>query len=105
MEGTLFSNSNGRQRAVSQLAGAVEPGLLGSLGLGNPMGQSRNGQIAPKQANQVSPAIAQQLAEHAERQDPTIVDRASEFYSQHPMLVKALGAGALAIVMSHMSRR
>jgi hypothetical protein len=47
----------------------------------------------------------QQLAEHAERQDPSVVQRAGEFYAQHPDLVKTLGAGALALVMSHLSRK
>jgi hypothetical protein len=29
----------------------------------------------------------------------------SEFYVQHPTLVQALGAGSLALIMSHISRR
>jgi hypothetical protein len=45
------------------------------------------------------------LAEHAEKQNPSIVDQASQFYAQHPTLVKTIGAGALALVMSHLSRR
>ncbi|HXA67004.1 MAG TPA: hypothetical protein VNV82_17735 [Bryobacteraceae bacterium] len=47
----------------------------------------------------------QQLAEHAEKQNPSIVDQASQFYAQHPTLVKSLGVGVLALVMSHMSNR
>ncbi len=35
----------------------------------------------------------------------SVVDMASQFYAQHPTLIKSLGAGALALIMSHMSRR
>jgi hypothetical protein len=47
----------------------------------------------------------QQLAEHAQKQNPSIIDQASQFYSQHPTLVQALGAGSLALIMSHLSKR
>jgi hypothetical protein len=109
MLGTLFSNSNGQQRAgiLNQLLSAVGPGLLASGGLGNLAGLLRGGQpdVTPEQANQISPDSVQQLAEHAEKQNPSIVDQASEFYAQHPTLVKALGAGSLALIMSHLSQK
>jgi hypothetical protein len=47
----------------------------------------------------------QQLAEHAQASNPSIVDQASSFYAQHPQLVQGLGAGALALIMSHMSKK
>jgi hypothetical protein len=50
-------------------------------------------------------SAVQQLAEHAEKQNPSVIDHASQFYSQHPKLVQALGAGSLALIMSHLSRR
>jgi len=106
MLGTMFSNSNGEQRAgiLNHLLGAAGPsagGVLGSLGglLGG------GSQITPEQAQQVSPEQAQQLAEQAERNNPSIVDQASRFYAEHPTLVQGLGAGALALIMSHMSRQ
>ncbi len=108
MLSTLFSNSNGQQRAgiLNQLLGAVGPGVLASGGLGSLAGLLRGGQssVTPEQANQVSPQAVQQLAEHAQNQNPSIVDQAGEFYAQHPTLVKALGAGSLALIMSHLSR-
>jgi hypothetical protein len=61
--------------------------------------------VTPEQAQQVPPEAVHQLAEQAQKNDPSIVDRASGFYAQHPTLVKALGAGSLALIMSHMSRR
>ena len=109
MLGTLFSNSNGQQRAgiLNQLLGSVGPSLLASGGLSNLTGLLRGGNstVSPEQANQISPETVQQLAEHAEKQNPSVVDRASEFYAQHPTLVQALGAGSLALIMSHLSQK
>ena len=62
------------------------------------------GQVTPQQASQVPPDAVQQLAAHAERANPSIVDAVSGFYSQHPDLVRSLGAGALALMMGAMAR-
>jgi hypothetical protein len=108
MLSTLFSNSNGQQRAgiLNELLGAVGPNLLASGALSSLGGLLRGGNsVTPEQANQVPPATVKELADHAEKQNPSIVDRASEFYAQHPTLVQALGAGSLALIMSHISRR
>ncbi len=108
MLSTLFSNSNGQQRAgiLNQLLGAAGPSLLASGGLSSLAGLLRGGNtVSPEQANQIPPEAVQQLAEHAQKQDPSIVDQASQFYAQHPTLVKALGAGSLALIMSHLSQR
>jgi len=105
---SLFSNSNGQQRAgiLNQLLGSVGPGMLSSGAFGG-LAALLNGRnsITPEQATQVQPQVVQQLAEHAEKQNPSIVDQASQFYAQHPTLVQGLGAGALALIMSHLSRR
>jgi hypothetical protein len=106
MLASLFGQSNGQQRA------GILNELLGSLGGGSAAqlverllgGQAASGQVTPQQAEQVSPEAVQQLAQHAQANDPSIVERASSFYAQHPKVVQALGAGALALVMSHMSR-
>ena len=109
MLGSLFANSNPDQRAgiLNHLLTAVGPSVLASGGLGSLGGLLRGGktQVSPEQATQVSPEAVQQLAEHAEQQNPSIIDQAGRFYSQHPKLVQALGAGSLALIMSHLSRR
>jgi hypothetical protein len=109
MLSTLFSNSNGQQRAgiLNQLLSAAGPNLLGSGALSSLAGILGGGHpnVTPEQADQLSPNDVQQLAEHAERQNPSIIDQASHFYAQHPTLVKALGAGSLALIMSHLSRK
>jgi len=109
MVSTLFSNSNGQQQAgiLNHILGSLGPGAASGV-LGNLMGGAPQlgaaSQITPEQAQQVSPEAVHELAQQAEKNDPSIVDKASEFYSQHPTLVKALGAGSLALIMSHMSR-
>lgn len=104
MIGNLFSQSNPQQRAglVNQLLGAA-PGGLGSLVTGSIAGLLKgNAQVTPEQAEQLPPEAVQQLAEKAHQNNPSIVDHVSQFYSQHPTVIKALGAGALALIMSHM---
>jgi hypothetical protein len=105
MISSMFSNSDGQQRAgiLNHLLSAAGPaaasGVLGSL-----LGGQTNSQVTPEQAQQISPEAVHDLAQHAEKNNPSILDTASQFYAQHPTLVKSLGAVALASVMSHMSR-
>ena len=61
--------------------------------------------VTPQQAQQITPTAVQQLADHAEAADETLVDKLSGFYAQHPGLVKGLGIAALGMVMSRMSNR
>jgi hypothetical protein len=108
MLSNLFTHSDPNQRAglLSKLLNSVGPGALtavtGLAGLSSLLG---GGGITPEQAGQVSPDQVQQLAAHAERQNPSIVDEISGFYSQHPQLMKAAGAMALTIAVQHMLRR
>jgi hypothetical protein len=107
----LFSQSNGQQRAgiLNQLIASAGPALAGSMAggmAGQLAGLLKGGtNITPQQAEQISPEAVQQLAAHAETHNPSIVDQASSFYAQHPQLVQGLGAGALALIMSHMSKK
>jgi len=108
MIASLFSNSSPEQRAgiLSKLLPALGSNI--PSGLGSQLAgllQGGNSQVTPSQAAQVSPETVQQLAEHAKQNSPSIVEQASNFYSQHPQVVKALGAGALALIMSHLSKR
>jgi len=109
MISSLFTNSNPDQRAgiLNQLLSAVGPSGVASGALASLGGLLRGGnsRVSAEQAKQVSPEAVQQLAEHAEKQNPSIIDQAGRFYSQHPKLVQALGAGSLALIMSHLSKR
>lgn len=100
----LFGQSNGDQRAgilTHLLAAAGGGGIAGQLG----SAFQSSGPVTPEAAQQVTPENVKQLAEQAQQNDPSIIERASEFYSQHPQVVQSLGAGALALIMSHMSKR
>jgi hypothetical protein len=82
--------------ALASIAGGVLGRVLGAGGSDAPA------TITPEQAARVSPADVGAIAEHAEKKDPSIMDRAGEFYAQHPDLVKGLGAAALAIALGRM---
>jgi hypothetical protein len=110
MIGDLFGRSDPQQRAgiLNQIVQSVGAGGLASIAggiLGRVLGGTGGNApatITPEQAARISPADATVIAEHAEKKDPTIMDRAGEFYAQHPDLVKGLGAAALAIALGRM---
>ena len=107
----LFGNSDPQQRAgvLNQLLGALGPGLLGS-GTGGQLGDllrrlGGRSTVTPEQAAAVTPDQVQEVAHRAEQQNPSIVDRVSDFYAQHPTLVRTLGAAALTIALAKMAQR
>lgn len=106
----LFSQSSGEQKAgiLNQVlatlgSGGVTQALAGTGGLAGLAGMLGGGSVTPQQAQQVPPEAVQVLAQQAAKKDPSIVDQAASFYAQHPTLVKAIGAGALALLMSKLS--
>ena len=114
MLSNLFNNSNATQKAglLNQILRSLGPNagqLLAQAGLGGLAASAASGgdsvQVTPQQAQQVSPQDVQVLAQKAATKNPSIVDQAASFYAQHPTLVKSIGAGALALLMSRMSRR
>jgi hypothetical protein len=107
MLSSLFANSDGQQRAglLNQLLASAGPGVLASA-LPSLAGILKGGtQVTPEQAQRIPSESIQNLAEHAEKSNPSIIDQVSGFYSEHPKVVQALGAGALAMIMSHISKR
>ena len=109
MVGSMFGQSNPQQQAglLNQLIQSIGPGALSGVAggiLGRVLGGGA-GSITPQQASQLSPSNVNAIAEHAQQQDPSIVDRVGSFYAQHPTLVKTLGAVALSAVMGHLSNR
>jgi hypothetical protein len=116
MLGQLFGNSSGTERAnmLNTLLSMAGPALLsGALqrggGMGGALGQLggllNKGQISAQDAEQIPPQAVEELAREAEQHDPRIIDRVSDFYSDHPGLVKTLGAAALAVAMSGMAKQ
>ena len=105
----LFANADDSRRAglLNRLLGLVGPGsLAGVPGLSiipALLGGAR--QVTPEQARRVPPQEVEQLASHAEQQNPGALKEISDFVSQHPDVMKALGGLALAIAMQHIARR
>jgi hypothetical protein len=106
MVSTLFSHSNPEQRAglLSRLMSAAGPAALNGPLAGLP-GTDPGGQVSPHRASQISPQAVQQLAQHAQNGNPSILEEVGSFYSQHPQVVQALGGLALSIAIQHMVRR
>ncbi len=108
MVANLFSRSDPNQRAglLNRLLSAAGPGALSALpGLGGLSSLLGGGNVTPEQASQISPTQVQDMAAHAQRQNPSVVDEVSGFYAQHPQLVGALGSAALTIALQHILKR
>jgi hypothetical protein len=103
----LFGQSSGYQRAglLSTLISAAGPTVVsqilsrhGASGLAGLLGGGHD--VSPEAAQQVSPEAVAEIAQQAEQHDPSVVDMASNFYAQHPQLVKTLGAAALTVALA-----
>src|SRR5262249_15124331 len=102
----LFSQSNPDQKAgvLNQILATLGPAAVSQI-VGGQAGQVLSGgSVTPQQAQQISPDTVQVLAKQAAKKDSSIVDAAASFYAAHPTLVKTIGAGALAILMSKISQ-
>jgi len=82
----LFEHSDPEQRA----------GFLNAVG-------SRPG-ITANDARDVPPQDVEEIA-RAARDNPSILQRASSFYAQHPQLVRVLGQAVLGVAMNAMAQR
>ena len=121
MAAQLFSNSSGQQRAgiLNTLISAAGPMILsqvlsrradskGGGGLSSLIGLLSGGQqteVTPEQAAQIPADAVEEIAAQAEKKDPSIIDQVSNFYAEHPTLVKTLGAAALTIALSQIAQR
>jgi hypothetical protein len=106
----LFSQSNGEQKAgvLNHLIASVGPSTVAQLAGGGMLASLLEGgtkEITPQQTQNISPELVQQIATHAEKADPSIVDKASAFYAQHTTLVKTLGGAALSIALAKVAER
>jgi hypothetical protein len=110
MVATLFTNSSSDQKAgmLNRLISSINPATLAQVlsgaGLtGLVAGAGR--QLTPDEAQKVSPEVAQQLAAHAEKANPSIIDSLSSFYAQHSSLVKTLGGSVLTVALAKIAER
>ena len=109
----LFMNSGGVQRAgiINALIATLGPTIVAQMlargGASGLAGLLSGGQreVTPEQAEQVPPEVVQTAATQAEQQDPSVIDRLSDFYAEHPTLVKTLGGAALAIALAKIAQQ
>src|SRR5215469_6208569 len=84
MLGSLFAQSNGDQKAgiLNQILSSAGPSVLSQFAGGGAFAALLAGgasRLTPQQAQSVSPEIVQQLAAHAQKSDPSLIDKASAF--------------------------
>jgi hypothetical protein len=113
MAAKLFAGGNSEQQAgmLNAVLAAVGPAAISKF-VGNAPNsslgallQSGQGSVTPEQAANVSPADVEALTNHAQNQDPSIIDRVSAIYAQHPTLIKTLGVTAMAIAMKKIAEQ
>jgi len=97
----LFSNGSGDQKASMLNAILAAAPQLSSLipGLGS------GGTVTPQQAAAISPDAVQNLAHRAEQHDPSVIDKLSSVYANHPTLVKTLGTAAMVIAIRKVAEK
>jgi hypothetical protein len=113
MASQLFNNGSDAQKSgmLNTLLATAGPALIAQF-LGNNAGsglasalQGGQTQVTPDQAAQISPDEVAQLAQHVHSQGGGgVVEAMGAFYSDHPALVKSLGAAALGLVVSHLAQ-
>ena len=106
MAAQLFGQSNGGQQAgmLNSIIGALGPMAIASLAGGalSKMMAPGQTQITPEQAARITPQQVQEIATHAQEQQPSVIDKLGSFYAEHPTLIKTLGGVAAAIALSKM---
>jgi hypothetical protein len=111
LAGQFFGKANPSQQAsmLNQMLSGMGPGVLSSLlggaggaALAGVLGKNGNANnaITPEQASQLTPDQVQQIANHAQQNNPGIVEHMSDFYAQHSGLIKTLGGAALAVALA-----
>ena len=118
----LFGGSDPTQRAglLNQLVRRLGPALLGTLAGGIFGNRARANDSLPSaavagagtlptigaaEAAQVTPEQVREIAEQAEKADPSVLDQVGSFYAKHPDVVKMLGGAALAIAFGRIAKR
>jgi hypothetical protein len=103
--GQLFANGTADQKAgmLNALIAAVPTDQRAKLSALIP-GLAGVTQVTGAQANAIPPTAVSTAAAAVE-EHPNVIDQMSQFYAQHPALVKTLGTAALMVAMRGMSRR
>jgi hypothetical protein len=109
----LFGRSPSNQKTdvlntlVATLGPALVSQLLAKHGANRAAQELHAGstRISPDVADQIPASSIEAVAAEAEKKDPSIVDRISQFYAEQPALIKTLGGLALAVAMAKVAQR
>lgn len=113
MASQLFSKGNGQQQAsmLSGLLAAAGPSVISRFTGNNPNSplaallNSGQTSVTPEQASNIPAGDVAALAENAHNTDPSVIDRMSQIYAQHPTLIKTLGAAAMAVAVKKIAEQ
>jgi hypothetical protein len=99
MTSNLYNNSNPQQRAglLNTLVKYAGPAILSHV-------MSRGGSNTGGSAGGGLSTLIN-LFKGGQQEDPSIIDHISNFYSEHPTLVKSLGTAALTIALAKIAQR
>ena len=106
----LYEHSSPDQRAgfLNHIRDALGPSALAMDGTSAAdllRRTARSGQqITTADARNVAPQDVEELAQAA-RTNPTLLQRATQFYAQHPQVVQMLGQAVLGVALNAMAQR
>ena len=109
----LFGRSPSAQKnnvlgaLIASLGPALVSQILARHGAARAAKEIENGktQISPDIADQIPASSIEVVAAEAEKKDPSIMDRVSQYYAEQPALVKTLGGLALTVALARMAQR
>ena len=106
----LYERSDPHQREglLNEILGSfggMGGGLAGNVLGGALRNAVRGDRIPAEQTRNIPASDVEAAAAQAARDNPSIIERVSRFYAEHPALVQTLGNAALSIAMSQMARR
>lgn len=109
----LFQRSAATQKTnvlntlIASLGPALVSQILARNGANRAAKELEAGQvrISPELANEIPSESIEAVAVEAEKKDPSIVDRVSQFYAEQPALIKTLGGLALTVAMAKIAQR
>jgi hypothetical protein len=88
------------EKMVGQLFGRSDPNQRAGF-----LNQILGRNVSPQEATQVPVQEVENATAQAAAANPSIMERASRFYAEHPGLVQSLGQVALGVAMNAMMNR
>ena len=88
------------EKMIGQLFGRSDPNQRAGF-----LNQILGRNVSPQEANQIPVQDVESATAQAAAANPGIMERASRFYAQHPVLVQTLGQAAITIAMNAMMNR